>query len=56
MRHVVILLLLILPGGFLATAQAQAPNTITTIAGGGTNGTNPTAAYLPGPQSVGARR
>jgi sugar lactone lactonase YvrE len=52
MRHVVNLLLLILLGGCFATAKAQAPNTITTIAGGGTNGTNPTAAYLPGPQSV----
>ena len=30
-------------------ARAQAPNTITTIAGGGANGTSPTAAYLPLP-------
>ncbi len=52
MRRVQFVLLLILLGGFSGMTRAQAPNTITTIAGGGTNGTNPIAAYLPGPQSV----
>jgi len=52
MRRVQFVLLLILLGSFSGVAQAQAPNTIITVAGGGTNGTNPTAAYLPGPLSV----
>ncbi|HTW23207.1 MAG TPA: hypothetical protein VMD78_06385, partial [Candidatus Baltobacteraceae bacterium] len=43
-RVLVLALLLLSPAGW---AAAQAPNTITTIAGGGTNPTSPTSAFLP---------
>jgi len=50
MRGTILALILVVSA--TAPAWAQAPNTITTIAGGGSNGTSPTGAYLPLPFSA----
>jgi sugar lactone lactonase YvrE len=50
MRRIILAFILVLTA--ILPARAQVPNTITTIAGGGVNGTNPTAAYLPLPFST----
>jgi uncharacterized repeat protein (TIGR01451 family) len=50
MRRSILLGFLILLGA--SGAHAQSPNTITTIAGGGTNPATATNAYIPGPTGV----
>ena len=49
-RKIAVVLVLVLSAAFRAAAQA--PNTINTVAGGGANGSSPTAAYLASPSSV----
>src|SRR5580700_7209991 len=50
MRRSVILAILTLSSAF--AARAQAPNTISTVAGGGANAATATSAYLSGPFGV----
>jgi sugar lactone lactonase YvrE len=50
MRRIILAFILVLTA--ILPARAQAPNTINTVAGGGVNGTSPTAAYLPLPFST----
>ncbi|MGH9711792.1 MAG: InlB B-repeat-containing protein [Candidatus Acidiferrales bacterium] len=50
MRRIVFLAILILSSAF--GARAQTPNTISTVAGGGTNTGAATSAFIPGPAGV----